>query len=150
MKTLALIILLSGFVPESIFAQTSLTDIQQSHIEANVPASAHFTAFLERDLLDYFQKQGFPAATSVSFTLLRNGPTQTGISYPKFYLWVDVHEDKKVVTQGAICVAAVEQSYFRVTRFLPSSKIRVSPEAVSSIFPAPLVSTIVSRAKAVP
>jgi hypothetical protein len=147
MKAVALTIWLTALAPASALAQSSFAELQLSHIHANVPASTNFSSFLKRDLLSYFHNQGLVAATSVSFTLLRDGPTQSGVAYPKFYVWVLVLNGKKVLTQGAARVAAIEQSHFEVTDFLSSSKVRALPEEVSSVFPAPLVSSIVSRAE---
>lgn len=150
MKTVGLVILLAFLVPGMALAQSSLADVQRSHIDANIPTAANFPKFLKRDLLGYLQIHGFPEATSVSFSLLRDGPTQSGVAYPKFYLWVDVFQGKRLLTQGAARVAAIERTYFQVTDFLPGSVVRASPDQVSSAFPAPLVASIVSRAKASP
>jgi hypothetical protein len=53
------LVILSGAVafslPGPIAAQSSLADIQQSHITANVPPSEAFDSLLRRDLLAFFQ-----------------------------------------------------------------------------------------------
>ena len=116
--------------------------IADSHIKANVPACGQFSNLLARDLQSYFQ------AASVDYELLRQGPTQTGISYPKYYLWVKVRNSSGgLSSEGAVRVAAIDQARFEVTNFLPAQDIRAKPTAVEQIFPRPLVESILSRAK---
>jgi hypothetical protein len=147
MKALGLTILLTFMAPTVAFAQSSLADVQKSHIDANVPTVGNFPRFLKRDLLNYLHTHGFPQATSVSFSLLRDGPTQSGVAYPKFYLWTQAFHGDHLLTQGAARVAAIAQSHFEVTSFLTSAAVRASPDQVSLVFPAPLVASIVFRAK---
>src|SRR4051794_8753623 len=64
--------------------------IGNSHIEGNVPKPEHFHQYLGRDLRTYFCADR--PQCSVRYELLRNGPTQSGVSYPKFYLWVTITE----------------------------------------------------------
>jgi hypothetical protein len=69
---------------------------------------------------------------------LREGPTQTGISYPKFYLWVKVYIGKETMAEGAIRVAAVERQRFDVTDFIARNNIVAEPAKVQLVFPAAL------------
>jgi hypothetical protein len=117
--------------------------VANSHIEANVPASGQFSSLLARDLRSYFQ------APRVDYELLRQGPTQTGISYPKYYLWVKVRNSSGALSsEGAVRVAAIDQIRFEVTNFLPAQEIRAKPTAVEQTFPRPLVESILSHANA--
>lgn len=117
--------------------------IASSHIEANVPTSGQFSSLLVRDLQSYFQ------APRVDYELLRQGPTQTGISYPKYYIWVKVRNSfGGLVSEGAVRVAAIDQVRFEVTNFLAAQEIRADPTTVQQVFPRPLVESILSRAKA--
>jgi len=50
--------------------------------------------------------------------MLRDGPTQSGVSYPKFYLWVRVAGGKSVDDRGAVRVVAVKRKRFDVTDFM--------------------------------
>ncbi len=65
--------------------------VSLSHVEANVPPQKEFDEILARDLQAYFQdlkgKQ-----VGVQYEFLRRGPTQVGVAYPKFYLWVKIYE----------------------------------------------------------
>src|SRR5690242_21832060 len=67
----------------------SPTSLALSHIEAHVPSEREFDAFLTRDLEHYFTTKEKKNVT-VTYELLRDMPTQTGIAYPKFYAWVIV------------------------------------------------------------
>ena len=122
-----------------------LAELQASHIDANVPAEADFSRLLQRDLRAYFEATGI-RNPAVRFELLRQGATQSGIAYPKFYLWVSVASDQDYVTSGAIRAAAVQKQRFEITDFLSVSEIRKEPSRIGAIFPAPLVEPIRQRA----
>jgi len=122
-----------------------MSDIAKSHIDANVPKGKQFDEYLQRDLKSYFCEASTDC--KVEYELLREGPTQTGISYPKFYLWARCLKRKVVASEGAVRVAAIDQKRFDVTQFLSREEILVSPSQVGSIFPAALVDKIVQRAK---
>lgn len=108
--------------------------IQESHIEANIPSDRNFEAFLTRDLEEYFKKT-VGRHVIVKYEFLRNGPTQSGVSFPKYYLWVTVSEKNKTIKNGAVRVAAIEKKYFEVTQFLSVEEIKRDIEAIYSVFP---------------
>lgn len=130
--------------------QSPLAADQLSHVQTNVPSEARFAELLRRDLLAYFQRNGVPSATCIDFQLLRDAPTQSGIAYPKYYLWVIVVAGSQKITDGAVRVAAIEKVEFEVTTFIASSNIRLEPERVGSVFPAVLVPSIIAKAAASP
>lgn len=121
-----------------------LREIQRSHIEANVPPPAEFNRLLHRDLNSYFRaRQG--KAVQVEYEMLRDGPTQSGVAYPKFYVWVRVSESGSVATQGAVRLAAIERKRFEVTDFFTEQAIRDDPTAIYRVFPAPVCDRIKAR-----
>lgn len=126
----------------------SQTPLQQSHIEANVPSPQNFGAFLDHDLLAHFKGVGFPSATSVQTQLLRKEPTQSGVAYPKYYVWVKINNGNQLLSEGAVRVAAIEQKRFEVTNFLSSKQIQSNSGDVATVFPGPLVPAIISLAGA--
>jgi hypothetical protein len=125
-------------------SQNVMSDIAKSHIEANVPKGKLFDEYLSRDLKNYFCAE--VQNCRVEYEFLRDGPTQTGIAYPKYYLWAKCFKGSAIAAEGAVRVAAVEQKNFDVTNFLSREEISESPSQVASIFPAPLVDKIVQRA----
>jgi hypothetical protein len=120
--------------------------VQESHIEANIPSDRNFEAFLKRDLEEYFKKS-VGRHVSVQYEFLRNGPTQSGVSYPKYYLWVTVSEKKKTIKSGAARVAAVGKKYFEVTDFLSVEEIKRDKEAIYSVFPRLVADRIKDKLK---
>lgn len=124
------------------------TDLQQTHIDGNVPLRGSFTQFLQRDLLAFFRAGNAPSATSVEYSLLRDSATQSGVSFPKFYAWVKVFAGSTVIQEGAVRLAAVNRTHFEVTNFLSAQHVIARPSDVSSIFPSPLVSIVLKRAGA--
>jgi hypothetical protein len=125
--------------------QDGLTDVATSHVEANVPPSKVFDELLKRDLGNYFCRNSKDC--TIEYEFLRDGPTQSGASYPKYYLWVKTIKGSTVAEEGAARVAAVEQKGFDVTHFLSREEISKSPSHVASIFPSALVDKITEKAR---
>ncbi len=128
-----LLLMLSG-VPALAQTQPLIAQIAESHIEGNVPNSEDFDSYMKRDLDAYFQSVT-GKAVEIKFELLREGPTQTGIAYPKFYLWVKLFEKDALINEGAVRVAAIEKKGFDVTNLLGRKEIEQNPEAIYSVFP---------------
>ena len=135
------VLLLTGVVTACMAQGESLAD---SHIRANVPDEKDFAAFLKRDLEKYF-KDSLHKSVTVEYELLRNGPTQSGIAYPKFYAWVTLHDGGAVIDQGAVRIAAVEKKFFEVTHFVSEADIKRDPAALDQIFPLPVADKIRER-----
>jgi hypothetical protein len=117
-----------------------MAEIQKTHIEGNVPEEKDFNRLLERDLKKFFSASG--KDVEVKYEFLRNGPTQSGVAYPKYYLWVNVSSGDKDLKQGAIRVAAIEKRYFEVTNFLSKSSINKQPSIATGVFPKLLLPRI--------
>ncbi len=143
MKLLLICIGALVFSPMGALAQA---DVQRSHIEANVPPAGQADAILQRDLSAYFVKVMGRPVISVQTTALRDGPTQSGASYPKFYFWVQAVADGGVLAEGAVRVAAIDRVRFAVTDFQSKESIRVAPDQVGKVFPQALVSSVLQRA----
>lgn len=124
---------------------SSFQDIQRSQIDANVPDSADFDKFLRRDLGEYFSAIRKAKQVSVEYEPLRRGPTQSGVSYPKFYLWVRIAGGKNPEDRGAVRVAAMEKKRFEVTDFLSEEAIRKDPSGIYRVFPVPVCETIKAK-----
>jgi len=120
---------------------------QASH-NPDIPAAAVFRQTLQRDLDTYFAG-GEPTPIHVTYELLRDGPTITGVAYPKYYAWVQIRAGEELRRVGVVRLAAVNDT-FEVTHFLPATAISSDTSIVGAVFPAPLVSNIVKRARAAP
>jgi|EndMetStandDraft_4_1072995.scaffolds.fasta_scaffold67745_3 hypothetical protein len=144
LSPLALVVAMHAVLAqEPAFAQSEL---QRTHIEANVPPEDEFEPLLQRDLLSFFRQAHGPTVTAIEVQPLRLGPTQSGVSYPKFYLWVKAMAGSSVQQAGAVRVAAIQRTRFEVTDFLPVESIKKRPEEVGQVFPAALVRAIQERA----
>ena len=130
----------------SAVAQSFPLDLQEDHIAANVPSQEAFPSYLERDLLAYFRSEVSPEVASVTYVMLREGATQSGVAYPKFYLWVQAAGKSGALAEGAVRVMAIDRKGFEVTHFISSADVLADPTAVSSSFPAALVPVIMARA----
>ena len=134
---LAVALALAQVTPE----RQALNDVAMSHIEANVPPLAEFDVLMRRDLQAYFHtttgKEGV-----ATYELLREGATQTGVSYPKFYVWARFQTADGAISEGAARVAAIERKSFQVANFLSKSEILAQPSGIYAVFPAPVCQRI--------
>jgi len=119
--------------------------IAQSHIDANVPKAEEFDQALRYALERRFC--GLSRECRIEYEFLRKGPTQSGISYPKYYLWIRCFSEDGLKMEGAVRVSAEDQM-FVVRDFLSAKEIISSPEGVGGIFPVALVDEIRERARA--
>ena len=133
-----------GLAWTPVLAQNPL---HESHIDGNVPTMPDFDKFMQRDLLAYFQA-AVPGTTSVDWVLLRRSPTQSGVAYPKFYAWVKASGNSSTPRQGAMRLAAVDRTHFKVTTFMSAEDVLANPDGVGAVFPAPLVEAVKSKAAA--
>jgi hypothetical protein len=119
--------------------------IQQAHVDANVPPARQFQSLLKRDLERFFSdRRG--STVAVSYELLRDAPTQSGIAYPKYYVWVRAEDAAKLVEEVAVRVAAIDRTRFQITDFVSTREIQRNALEVDKIFPKALVPDIVRRA----
>ncbi|NQZ90680.1 MAG: hypothetical protein HRT54_24240 [Colwellia sp.] len=120
--------------------QKMMAEIRQSHIDGNVPEQSKFHEFLQRDLRAYYSDDN--DNFELSYELLREQPTQVGIAYPKYYVWVVVKSNGKLTQQAALYIAAIDKKKFKVYDSLSKLKIQQTPSSVSKIFPRPLINKI--------
>lgn len=136
MKTLIPLLAALSLASSPAPAQSLWGQIQQSHIDGNVPSAEEFKPLLERDLLAYFQRIGRNDSSSVTYEFLRDEPTQSGVGSPKFYLWVRVLAGSAMIDEGAVSVAAVERIKFEILNFISRTDIQGTPSQIAEIFPA--------------
>src|SRR2546430_4731516 len=106
----------------TLFPYTTLFRSPRSHISGNVPRASRFDGLMHRDLEAFFITQG-PAPRAIEYELLRRAPTQSGLSYPKYYAWVRARSRSGYVRQGAARLAAVDGNRFEVTDYISSFDI---------------------------
>jgi len=128
------------------FRAFSLSDVAESHIQGNVPSAQDFRPFLIRDLTSYL-KPKYGDKVTFDYEFLREGPTQTGIGFTYFYLWLDATNSDRTTVQAAVEVAAIDKKQFKITAFVPREDITSHPEVLHEIFPERLIQTILEKAK---
>ena len=121
--------------------QKMFQDIQMSHLDANIPDQAQFDKLLKRDLEKYFLNKFGEVA--VKWEFLREGPTQSGVAYPKYYLWTTIYADDKLLEEGVVRVAAMEKTRFEITDFVNINKIKNNVKDLYTIFPKSVCEKII-------
>ena len=120
--------------------QSFMSAIRESHIAGNMPSPEEFDGVLRRHLVRYFWAWPNEGKT-LEYVLLRDGPTQSGIGYPKFYVWVRVRSQGAIEQEGAARLAA-ESGGFSVTHFVPRNAIVADPQGIYQLFPEPVCDRI--------
>src|SRR4051812_38534942 len=123
----------------------ALTSCMPDHVSPNVPADENFDKELSRTLT-YYMCAGYSDKCVCKYELLREGPTQSGISYPKYYVWAKSIDGGKVTSEGALRLEA-EDKTFGVTHYLSKKDILADPSELDPIFPAALKDKILARTK---
>lgn len=137
--------LLLAFALLTGVCHAQILGVAESHIAANVPSTNDFRPFLIRDLATYLKPTHGDKLT-VDYELLRDGPTQSGVAYPKFYVWLRATNAEQTVIEGAVRVAAIEKKRFEISDFVPRAEIVSRPDSVTRIFPAALIEKIHTKA----
>jgi len=112
-----------------------------SHIKGNVPDESDFKTLLSRDLNNYFSNS-LKKSINTEYVLLRDGPTQSGVAYPKYYLWVKCYNVDNLIIEGAVRIAAIEKTHFEITNFVSLEDIRKGKININEIFPMPVCKVI--------
>jgi hypothetical protein len=122
-----------------------LDEIARSQVDANVPSQTEFRAVMLRGLRAGLEAT-YGTIAGLDYELLRQVPTQVGIGYPKFYVWLRFDRPGSVAVAGAARVAAIDREHFELTHFLSAVDIVRTPESAAQIFPAALLQKIGDRA----
>ncbi len=139
------LLLLLACVLLGCVCHAQIPGLRESHIAGNVPGTNDFRPFLIRDLTAYLKLE-HGKTLELDYELLRDGPTQAGVGYPKYYLWLRATNAERRVIEGAVRVAAMDKVRFDVTAFVPQSEISSRPAALSGVFPKALIAKIRRKA----
>ncbi len=123
---------------------TSQQSLAASHTEANVPESSVFDRYLKRDLEEYFETN-LEAESQLSFEFLRDGPTQSGVAYPKYYVWVRILHSNENISEWAVRLAAMEKTHFKVTHAVSRQEVEGKKVDIFAIFPRAVCEEIDKR-----
>ena len=133
--------------PSTADMERMMAELQASHISANVPPDANFMMLLQRDVRAYLVANRLPSK-SVEIEPLRKGATQSGVSYPEYYMWIRAVDKAGHHIEGAMRVAAIDRVRFDITDFTPAASIRSDPTLLASIYPVLIIPAIRQRAGA--
>lgn len=108
--------------------------VHEGNISYHTPDSHNFHAFLSRDLTAYFREKYKDCQTS--YEMLKDEPTQFGLSFPHFYVWAKVTRKNSIITQGAVRLDGYRKEGFFVTDFYSVYKIRTNPKLIEHFPPS--------------
>ena len=98
-----------------LMTKTGLAEGQARGEHPDIPPAGVFDSVLKHDLTAYFALRD-SGPISVSYQLLRDGPTITGIAYPKYYVWVVVRSGKRLDGNALGMLARELQGFQHVNR----------------------------------
>jgi len=133
--------------PSTSSMERMMSELHVNHISANVPPDADFMVLLQRDIRAYLVANGLPSK-NVEIEPLRKGPTQSGVSYPKYYVWIRAVDETGHHIEGAMRIAAIDRVRFDIADFTPAASIRSDPTLLDSTYPAPIIPAIRHHAEA--
>lgn len=113
---------------------------------AQVQITPSFQEAMNRDLGRSLQPT-YGTNLKVTATLLREGPTQTGVSLAKYYAWVVAAPASGPTVEGAARLAEVSPASFEVTDFLTAEQIVAAPSILTTVFPEALREKILRLAQ---
>ncbi len=122
-----------------------MQQIRRDQVAANVPPNSRFHEYLERDVRAFLVQRN-QEDVQLSVDLLRTPPTQVGIAFPKYYVWIEASSPTQGDLSVAARVAAVGGREFRIQEFIPRREINAQPDALHRTFPAGLVPHIIEQA----
>lgn len=125
--------------------QNILFKIQQSHVDANIPDKNNFDNLLNQNLEEYFSS--LYEHVTIKWEFLREGATQSGVANPKYYLWVYINKDNKLVDEGAVRVAASNKKSFDILEYATINQIENKSIDIYTIFPKAVCIKIESKLK---
>jgi hypothetical protein len=115
------------------------------HTESNVPDPKDFDAILKRDLTAYVTDKN-DKDISVSYELLRDRPTQSGVALPKFYVWIEKRDaNGNVMEVAAARIAAIDKKKFEVIQYYAKDRILKEPDLIKRIFPDDVAAKIFKK-----
>ena len=123
-----------------------MQQIRSDQIAANVPPNSRFHEYLERDVRAFLIQRN-QEDVPFSVDLLRTQPTQVGIAFPKYYVWIEASSPTQGDISGAARLAAVNGREFSIQEFITRREINSQPDALTRTFPSRLVPHIVEQAR---
>ncbi|MGD9683605.1 MAG: hypothetical protein AB7W16_20765 [Candidatus Obscuribacterales bacterium] len=109
-------------------------------------------SYMIRDLEQYFsQKLGPPI--KIKAQLLRSAPTKTFTSFPKYFAWLKIYRENKLLSEGAVSFSDLSDPSLSqdvpsisIQQYLDIRTIKLTPKLVALEFPKPLCNRIFSLA----
>lgn len=129
---------------ENVDPAEMIWEISQANIIGNTPSKTDFHGFMVRDLTEYFRQKY--KHCRITYEMLQDEPTQAGVGYPHYYVWVKVYQQNSLVTQGAARLSAMNGTSFYLTDFASHIQIRTNPRVSTDPFPSCLLETIMEKA----
>ena len=127
------ILLLAGASPG---CSSILHAIIGSRSDADVPEAKDFDRILTHDLTEYMTDKS-DKDVKVTYEMLRDGPTQSGVALPKFYIWIEKRTaDGTLIQDAAARIAAVQKTHFDVVQYYDRERIKKEPDLIKQVFPA--------------
>ena len=148
-KLLFVFIFLCTFSAATARAQNDgpMAALRQGHIDANVPDQKDFDRILNRDITKYVTDKADKDIT-VKVELLRDGPSQSGVALPKYYIWIEKRNSKGVLMEEAAArIAAIDRDHFDVIQYYDRKRLETETDLVSKVFPADVYAKIVAKLK---
>ncbi|CAN5402843.1 hypothetical protein BH10ACI2_BH10ACI2_20990 [soil metagenome] len=124
---------------------TIIRSIVGSRSDADVPDDKDFERILTHDLTEYMTDKS-DEDIKVTYEMLRDGPTQSGVALPKFYIWIEKRSaDGTLIEDAAARIAAVGKTHFDIVQYYDRERIKKEPDLIKKVFPAEVSEKIFNK-----
>lgn len=110
----------------------------------HLPPPDKFQLFLKRDLELHFSSE--VPSVRVEYEQLNIVPSQVGVGWPKYFLWVRIFSRNKLVNEGAAKVAGISREQFLVQDFYSKEQLNKYPLSLRHNFAYNYVAEVFNRA----
>lgn len=81
---------------------------------------------------------------AIKSLFLRKGKTVSGTSFPKFYVWVEIYENNRILEDGAARIGITDEQEVYITDYLNRAEIKNTPQQIFEIFPRDVANKVIT------
>jgi len=114
---------------------------QNESVHEGIPDEKTFEPLLIRVLSSYFEDDRFKNL-QFRYMLLADHPFQSGIAFPKYYLWIEKYDGSRFIGQGVMEIAAIDQTRLGVIEFTSKKDLETDREWIKQHYPPEVCQSI--------
>jgi hypothetical protein len=138
---------MDGMYPSYEKLDPAIRSSQNENVLEGVPDNKTFGPLLIHVLTSCFEDDRFKDL-QFKYTFLADHPFQSGIAFPKYYLWVEKYDGSHPIGRGVIEVAAIDQTRLGVVEFVSKKDLATDLEWIKRHYPPEVCKSILQKIEA--